>query len=66
MYRYDYQYSVNRFSNLIGQVLGALKLSFNMYENNRTLQNFINDIMEQIQTSFSSSDEAITPLWGKK
>ncbi|CAF1404496.1 unnamed protein product [Adineta steineri] len=66
MYRYDYQYSVNRFSNLIGQVLGALKLSFNMYENNRTLQNFINDIMEQIQTSFRSSGEAITPLWGKK
>ncbi|CAF1368969.1 unnamed protein product [Adineta steineri] len=66
MYRYDYQYSVNRFSNLIGQVLDALKLSFNMYESNRTLQNFINDIMEQIQTSFRSSGEAITPLWGKK
>ncbi|CAF1495054.1 unnamed protein product [Adineta ricciae] len=66
VYTYGHQYSVQQFSVLVKQILGSVKFSFDMYENNQIHQDFIDQLTEHIDTSPNTTDTSIVPLWGKK
>jgi hypothetical protein len=65
IHRYNYDESVQRFSILIKKLLDTLKLSIEIYENNQIFQTFIDDIIEQVQQSSTTTETTIIPLWGK-
>ncbi|UJR32096.1 hypothetical protein I4U23_019564 [Adineta vaga] len=66
LHTYGHEYSVQRFSTVVKQFLDVLRFSFEMYENNRLHQNFIDHTIGQIQRSLSGTDNNSIPLWGKK
>ncbi|CAF0905658.1 unnamed protein product [Rotaria sordida] len=66
MHTYGYDGSVQTFSKLIKRLLDTLKFSIDMYKNNRFHQTFIDDIIQQNETSSIVDEKAIVPLWGKK
>ena len=66
IHTYDHQLAVQKFSTLIKQLLDTLNFSIYLYENNPIHQAFIDNIIEQMEKSSISTENAIVPLWGKK
>jgi hypothetical protein len=66
IHNYSYIEAVQKFSTLIKQLLDTLKLSIDVYENNKVHQAFIDETIEQAETSSSINEKAIIPLWGKQ
>ena len=66
LYKYDFTQAVRRFDALIKASVDSLTLSSNIYESNRTHQNFVDEIALKIEFSLQLNETKDTPLWGKK
>ena len=66
LYKYDFSQAVRRFEALIKVSLDALTLSSNIYESNRTHQNFADELALQTEFSLQLDETKDIPLWGKK
>ncbi|CAF1214311.1 unnamed protein product [Adineta ricciae] len=66
LYKYDFSQAVRRFDALIKASVDSLTLSSNIYESNRTHQDFADELALRTEFSLQLNETKDTPLWGKK